>query len=172
MYRVGEKKEPIWVELMAGVRVQLRPIDRTMARKARRASANFMDAPHPDPEDPDRIDEAGDVMTRAILSAAIMAWEGIADSDGAPLPVTPDAIAKVLDDPILFDLLDTRFVLPWALEKNGLAPSHAGILAGATPDTIIAASAAARATQAGDATNVRTDNMPRKQKRAKASGTS
>jgi hypothetical protein len=46
------------------------------------------------------------------IPGALIAWEGLEDDDGQPLPLTPDVLKTVLTDP---DLVKLRTAIIWAV---------------------------------------------------------
>jgi hypothetical protein len=74
------------------------------------------------------------VFARAIAARAIVDWEGVGDADGAPIPVSPEAIDALLDLWPIFEKFQTAYVakgLELEAEKNVSAPSPNGSSAGA-----------------------------------------
>ncbi|MGA0595398.1 hypothetical protein [Enterovirga sp. CN4-39] len=133
MLRLSPKgSEPFWIDLLPGVRVQVRPISAAMMLVARAAAGDaFRSA------DRDSVHYANAAMTVSLAHQGIVAWEGIGDAEGAPLQVTPENIDLLLDEWPAFQALDdgyTRPALVAADEKNGSRPSPNGISA-AGPNT-------------------------------------
>lgn len=159
--------------LIPGVRVRFDAIGIKAVRAARQAlSAAFV-------VDPDDNEAAGDAMSAELIARGIVNWQGVGDSDGNPVAVTPATVRLFVADPDLFEAADIVYVWPWVLrdrEKNVSAPSPDGTLAGATAGNAIATSAATGDAMAGakattKPTRVRTARTSRAPKRAKACGT-
>lgn len=73
--------------------------------------------------------KVGLLFTKALARLVIEGWEGIADPDGSPAPVTPDRIDALLDLPVIYDAFTARYLTRWLTveqEKNGSAPSPNG----------------------------------------------
>jgi hypothetical protein len=65
----------------------------------------------------------------------IVGWEGVADADGAPAPVTRENLAALLSDPVYFLAFQTAIIAPILelhAEGNGFASSPNGAPAGAS----------------------------------------
>ena len=197
MYALSKKPEPEWKELIPAqgdvpaVRVLFAPVGARSLRLARRAVAEVFRSGVPDPQE-----AAGDAFTEAMLRAGMLEWDGIGDDDGNPIQPTPDidildggglvigvtpgTVSAFLAEPRLVEAADREYVLPWArrdAEKNGYAPSPAGISAGATPENDTANSPARPAKTAAAGTKkrvrrpARTKSTSRKPTTAKKSGT-
>lgn len=170
------KQEERWLEPLPGVRIRVAPITRATWREARRAAAAALRASGETGEaaiSGENAEAAGDEMSRVLIERGIIEWEGVADQDGAPLPVTPEAIALLLDDPARFDAIDQAYILPWLLrdaEGNGSAGSPNGISTKATPARITASRRAKRGGRAKGAANARTASTSSKARTPPTSG--
>ncbi|WP_010184779.1 hypothetical protein [Sphingomonas sp. PAMC 26605] len=171
MLKLGEV-DPVWKELFPAngdtpaVRVQFKPIGIKALRAARRAIAAALGV------DPDDIENAGDELSRELIRAGLIAWEGIGDLDDNVIEVTPETIEMFIADPRTFEAADRVYVTPWVmqdLEKNGSSASPVGTGVAETPAKDTAGSSAPRAKKAA-ATSARTPKMSRKPKPAPASG--
>lgn len=125
MIRLGLKKEPYWLDLPHGVRVEVQPMSTAlMARvQARRAEADGA-------EDED----VSVAFVTAVAVEAIIAWEGVGDEKGKPAPVSPDYVAAMMGEYPIFRAFQTDYVatgLALVEEGNGSAPSPDGTTAGA-----------------------------------------
>jgi hypothetical protein len=61
-------------------------------------------------------------LVKALARHAILAWEGIGDTSGKPLPLSPDAVERLMDlDDIAAAFWDraTSPVVAVAMEGNG-----------------------------------------------------
>ena len=155
--------EPEWLDILPGVRVQFAPIGIKAVRAARTAAMAALQANRDD------VEEAGDIFTREMLRRGILAWEGVGNAEGEPVPVSPEAIALFLSNPRAYEAADRAYVTPWVqadMEGNASAGSPNGTGAGATPATNIAGSVAAptKPAAAVSAPTSRTSSKPRKRK--------
>jgi hypothetical protein len=120
--------EPRWLELAAGVRVQLRPLS-TALMIAARSDPAVADLPA------ETSDEVGAVAFAKVLGRlAILAWEGVGNAEGNPIEPTPEAIEALLEVWPVFEAFQLRYVSKGLLleqEKNGSAPLPTGTSAGA-----------------------------------------
>lgn len=119
---------PQWCDLIPGVRVRLRPLT-TALMVAARGDPAIADMP-----EAAATEEAALAMAKALARRAILAWEGIGDAEGEPLPVSPEAIDALLDLWPAFEAFQTLYVAKALLldaEKNVSAPLPTGPLAGA-----------------------------------------
>jgi hypothetical protein len=112
MIRLDLKREPYWLDLVPGVRMHVRPCTTAliMAARARAADANG---------------DAGTrtaALLRALAILAIDAWEGIGDDAGEAAPVSPDAIAAIMDLWPVAEAFERLYLGPAMVldaEKNG-----------------------------------------------------
>jgi hypothetical protein len=117
--------EPRWIDLLPGVRVQVRPLEVVDHLRARSDAAQvFRDHPQ-------EVDEARDpavdalasvALTKSFARACIVAWEGIGDADGEPIEPTPETIDRLLEVFPAFDAFD-RLVMGPALSGAAAPPS-------------------------------------------------
>jgi hypothetical protein len=92
--------EPYWLALPRGVRVEIRPVTTAVMAAAQTASARRLSALRAaEPElDPDMARGlAFAFLVKALARHAILAWEGIGDTAGKPLPLSPDAVERLMD---------------------------------------------------------------------------
>ena len=93
--------EPVWLDLPRGVRLRVRPIDRIVRAAAEGAAlerAKQALAEAGAPEDTPAFKTLYLlILSRLLARHAVLAWEGVGDRDGAPLPVTPEAVDALLD---------------------------------------------------------------------------
>jgi hypothetical protein len=112
MIRLDLKREPYWLDLVPGVRMHVRPCTTAliMAARARVADANG---------------DAGTrtaALLRELAILAIDAWEGIGDHDGEEMPVSPEAIAAIMDLWPVAEAFERLYLGPAMVlddEKNG-----------------------------------------------------
>ncbi len=128
MYRLNLSREPEWLELAPGLRLLLAPMSTALMMAARTDPAV-----QELPEDASN-DTRGMVFARALARRALLDWEGVGDTAGEPLPVTPEGIDALLDIFPIFDAFQTEFVgkgLMLDAEGNASAPSPTGSSVGA-----------------------------------------
>ncbi len=122
MLRLVYSAEPAWLDLLGDIRVQVLPFRSSLmaAAKAGIDTRVGLDAP-------------GEVRFSALAyelaKLAIIAWEGVADQDDQPVPVTPDAVEALMDFYVLHEAFTAKYVTPGILmgaEKKGSAPSPNG----------------------------------------------
>tara|TARA_R110002072_G_scaffold150651_1_gene299168 strand:- start:114 stop:587 length:474 start_codon:yes stop_codon:yes gene_type:complete len=128
MLRLNLAREPSWLDLGRGVRVRLEPLT-TALMVAARSDPAVRSLPKGTSDD-----ETAVVFGKALAECAILEWEGVGDADGKPFPVTPEAIAALLDIWPIFEAFQMEYVargLELDAEKNASAPSPTGSGAGA-----------------------------------------
>jgi hypothetical protein len=119
---------PQWCDLIAGVRVKLRPLT-TALMVSSRGDPAIGDMP-----EGVATEEAALAMAKALARRAILEWEGIGDADGNPIAPSPEAIDALLDLWPAFEAFQTHYVAKALLldaEKNASAPSPTGPSEGA-----------------------------------------
>jgi len=125
--------EPRWVELIPGLRVQLRPLTTALMVAARSDPALDLAAAAGD-DMPTATEALALTMAKALARQAILDWEGVGDAEGEPLPVSPSAIDALLDIWPVFEAFQTIYVSKGLLldaEKNVSPPLPIGPSAGA-----------------------------------------
>ena len=121
--------QPRWHDLAPGVRVQLRPLTTALMVATRSDAA--VDAVPVGASD----EERAVAFAKALARRAVLAWEGIGDSDGNAIEPTPEAIDALLDIWPIFEAFQMTYVSNSLLleqEKNASAPSPSGPSAGAS----------------------------------------
>lgn len=90
--------ESRWVDMPQGVRLKLRPVTTAVRMAAQTAARTSLEG----------LDEAarGDAalmtglgfqtLLECLARYAVEDWDGVADQDGTPLPVTPEALAALM----------------------------------------------------------------------------
>ncbi|MAU52232.1 MAG: hypothetical protein CMN17_07610 [Roseovarius sp.] len=129
MLTLDLSNEPRWHEFAPGVRVQLRPL-----------TTALMVATRGDPAVEAVPEEATDeeravAFAKALARRAVLAWEGIGDTDGTPIDPSPEAIDALLDVWPIFEAFQLTYVSKGLLleqEKNASAPLPSGPSAGAS----------------------------------------
>jgi len=116
MLKLTAGREPYWLNLVAGVRAQFRPISVAAILIARTAAADVLRA-----GGDDAMVKAGVAFTRSLAHSGIAAWEGIGDADGNPVEPTKETIDAALEHWPVFDAIDRLYVGPALIqdaEKN------------------------------------------------------
>ena len=129
MIRINLSPEPQWFELGHGVQLQLLPLT-TALMVATRSDTAVQDLAAEA-----NNDTRAAVFAAALARRAVIAWEGVGDSDGAVIAVTPEGIDALLSLWPIFEAFNLLYVSRGMLldaEKNGFAPSPTGTSAGAT----------------------------------------
>ncbi len=128
MLRLDLTSSPRWLDLGHGVRLRLAPLTTALMMAARSDPA--VEALAADAADAERAL----VFARAVAIRALLDWEGVGDAAGDPLPVSPEAVAALLDLYPLFEAFQLGYLAPGLAleqEKNASAPSPSGATAGA-----------------------------------------
>ena len=86
MITLNLKKEPFWLDLLEGVRLYVRPASTALVMAARIAVQKEDDA----------ATRSVTLITR-LAELAILDWEGVGNTEGETLPVTPEGIAALMD---------------------------------------------------------------------------
>ncbi|GIK83121.1 MAG: hypothetical protein BroJett024_42260 [Alphaproteobacteria bacterium] len=116
MLKLAFDREPFWLDMVPGVRMQFRPITVAAILLARTAAADALRA-----GGDDAMVKAGCAFTRSLAHSGIAAWEGIGDADGNPVEPTKETIDAALEVWPLFDAIDRLYVGPALIqdaEKN------------------------------------------------------
>ena len=143
--RLNLNREPEWFEITPTTRVLAGP-----------ATSGVMGAARNDPlmaaiseDSPQEV--VALAFAKAVAKQVIVAWEGVEDMEGAPVPVTPEYVEAFLDHYTAFDGWQEKYMARWLGlddEKNVSASSPTGTLAGA-PNTATRAKAPARTARKG-----------------------
>jgi hypothetical protein len=91
---------PYWLDLPRGVRVKIRPVTTAVMAAAQTGSARRIGALRAAEADLDPDMARGlafAYLVKALARHAILAWEGIGDTSGKPLPLSPDAVERLMD---------------------------------------------------------------------------
>jgi hypothetical protein len=107
--------EPYWVELPRGVRVEIRPVTTAVMAAAQAAAQRRLAAlREADTEmDPDLARGlAFALLVKALARHAVTAWEGVGDADGKPLPLSPEAVERLMDLDEMASAFWERALLP------------------------------------------------------------
>jgi hypothetical protein len=117
--------EPYWLDLPRGVRVEIRPVTTAVMAAAQAAAARRLAAiriadPDLDPDMSRGLSFA--FLVKALARHAVTGWEGVGDAAGKPLPLSPEAVERLMDlDDIAAAFWDraTAPVAAVATEGNG-----------------------------------------------------
>ena len=116
MLKLAFDREPFWLDVLPGVRVQFRPVTVTAILLARTAAADVLRT-----GGEDAAVKAGVAFTRSLAHSGIAAWEGIGDKDGNPVEPSRETIDAALELWPVFDAIDRFYVAPALIqdaEKN------------------------------------------------------
>ena len=91
---------PYWLTLPRGVRVEIKPVTTAVMAAAQAAAARNLGAlratePDLDPDMSRGLAFA--FLVKALARHAVTAWEGVGDTSGKPLPLSPEAIERLMD---------------------------------------------------------------------------
>ena len=92
--------EPYWLDLPRGVRVEIRPVTTAVMAAAQSGSARRLGALRAAEAelDPDMARGlAFALLVKALARHAVTAWEGVGDAAGKPLPLSPEAVERLMD---------------------------------------------------------------------------
>jgi hypothetical protein len=142
MIRLDLSRKPRWLDLGHSVRLRVAPLT-TSLMAAARSDLTVTSLPVSASNETIAV-----TMAKALARLVVLDWEGVGDTDGVPVPVTPEGIDALLDILPLFEAFQLRYVSRGLLleeEKNGSAPSANGTSAGATGTAAPAPASAASA---------------------------
>ena len=129
MLKLDLSREPRRVELLPGVTLELAPLS-TAAMTAAQTDPAVLALPE------DAADaETALAVAKALARRLVLDWEGVGDAEGAPIPVSPEAVDALVDLWPAFEAFQSKVVAKALLldaEKNASAPSPNGASAGAT----------------------------------------
>jgi hypothetical protein len=127
-------REPVWLDIMDGVRIRLKPVTIAAMLVARERVLEELGKLPPETDEDERNAFLSAALTRHLARLGVVEWEGIIGPDGEPAPVTRENIDSVLSVWQVFDKVNRLYVSPYLAldaEKNASAPSPNGVLAGA-----------------------------------------
>jgi hypothetical protein len=107
--------EPYWLDLPRGVRVEMRPVTTAVMAAAQAAAQRRLSAlREADTEmDPDLARGlAFAFLAKALARHAVTAWEGVGDAAGKPLPLSPEAVERLMDLDEMASAFWERALLP------------------------------------------------------------
>jgi len=129
MIRLNLTATPQWLDLAPGLRLLVGPLTTALMVSAR-ADPAIEGLP-----DGASQEELALAMAKAVARRAVLDWEGVGDSMGNVVPVTPEGIDALLEIWPVFEAFQTQYVAKGLIldaEKNVSAPLPNGPSAGAT----------------------------------------
>lgn len=110
MIRLDLKRKPYWLDLAHGVHLHVRPITTAFVMAARVQAMKDAD---------DDAATRSAALLKNLAHLAVIDWEGVGDADGNPAPVSPEAIAALLDLWPIADAFERLYLGPaLVLEKE------------------------------------------------------
>lgn len=202
---VAPSQAPVaaWIDVL-GAGFLFDPISRSMLIRARRAGREVSQAQAEEAlaggealPPLELIEELGDAVSRVLITLGLKGWrdvfvvalddagDPVTDGHGDPvfdlLEFTPENVATLLADPVIFEALDAAYVVPFIVREreraapgNAFAASPTGIGEAAMPASDTASSPAppAPTTPAPAAKRARTSSTIRKARKKRTSGAS
>ena len=129
MIRLNLTASPEWLDLAPGLRLLVAPLTTALMVSAR-ADPAIEAMPEGGSQE-----ELALLMAKAVARRAVLEWEGVGDTMGTVVPVTPEGIDALLEIWPVFEAFQTQYVargLILDVEKNVSAPSPSGPSAGAS----------------------------------------
>ena len=129
MIRLNLTATPQWLDLAPGLRLLVGPLTTALMVSAR-ADPAIEALPEGATQEALAL-----AMAKAVARRAVLDWEGVGDTMGQPLPVTPEGIDALLEIWPVFEAFQTQYVAKGLIldaEKNVSAPSPSGPSAVAT----------------------------------------
>jgi hypothetical protein len=131
--------QPTWLDLPHGVRVQVPPLNVAVLRaaeyrsmKAYAAGKEALCIPDGAELEDDQIAELEGIFAQArirSLAGKILAWEGVSDENGEPLPLSPEALDAFASHPAVASAFVRAYeaeTVKLVAEKNGSETSGSG----------------------------------------------
>lgn len=137
--------EPRWLDLPDGVRLRVRPVTTAVMQAAQSGAARRLEAAREaGPLDPDwERGLAFLYLVQGLARHAVLDWQGVGDAAGTSLPLSPEAVDRLMEHDAIASAFWMRATAPvqaLVAEGNGCAPAPAGTgVAG--PDTAAVANA-------------------------------
>ncbi|MBI4968174.1 MAG: hypothetical protein HZC25_08670 [Rhodospirillales bacterium] len=137
MIRLGNR-EPVWLDLADGVRLQVRPITTPAYAMIQAQAERVFDEWAANRAETEGLDPADESVRRGLMRALMikgLALYAVIEWEGVDAPVTDDTVAAFIDGhPLLAALFYHRYLVPLEdrySEGNASGPAPHGILAGA-----------------------------------------
>jgi hypothetical protein len=124
--------EPRWLDLPQGVRLLTRPVTTAVMQAAQSAAARRLEAAREaGPLDPDwERGLAFLYLVQGLARHAVLDWQGVGDTAGAPLALSPEAMDRLMEHDAIASAFWMRATAPVqavVAEGNGCAPALRGI---------------------------------------------
>ena len=104
MIKLNLPREPHWITLAAGVRLQVRPATTALVMAARHAASKVAGT------DTAAAGERTATLITELAKLAVLAWEGVADDKGKPAAVTPEGVAALMEHWLLADAFEREYL--------------------------------------------------------------
>ncbi len=101
-------RDPFWLDLLPGARVQVRPVSVAAMLLARTVAGEVLKAA----DKADGAVRAGEAFTRSLLRSGVVAWEDVGNAASNPVELTPGRIDQLRDHWPAFDAIDRLCVGP------------------------------------------------------------
>lgn len=91
---------PYWLDLPRGVRVEIRPVTTALMAAAQTAAGRRLGEVRAGTEDLDPDLARGlafAFLVKALARHAVTDWEGVGDAAGQKLPLSPEAVERLMD---------------------------------------------------------------------------
>lgn len=128
MLNLIELTRPVWLDLVAGVRLQVRPFTTALMFAVRSEFRREIEARGEAAKDmpPEQL---AALFNHVVARHAVIDWENVGDEDGNPMTCTPEGVAALMDVYGALKAFEEKYVNPrLALdaEKNVLSPGQNG----------------------------------------------
>lgn len=153
MLRLTPPAEPVWLDIMPGVRVLVRPwttaVNETALAASRRIVRNLADGKEviedrggeirglPDLDTPEGIEGLAEALyIEQLAMAAIIEWDGVGNDAGEPVDVAPQWVRALMAVPDAAAGFRSRYCAPmaqWSAEGKGYGASSDGTTDKAPP---------------------------------------
>jgi hypothetical protein len=107
--------EPYWIDLPRGVRLEIKPVTTAIVAAAQASAQRRLAALREADGDLDPDLARGlafAYLVKALARHAVTAWEGVGDATGAPLPLSPEAVERLMDLEEMASTFFERALLP------------------------------------------------------------
>ena len=104
MIKLNLAREPHWITLAAGVRLQVRPATTALVMAARHAASKVSGS------DTAAAGERTATLITELAKLAVLAWEGVADDKGKPAAVTSEGVAALMEHWLLADAFEREYL--------------------------------------------------------------
>lgn len=114
MIRLDLKREPYWLDLAHGVRLNVRPATTALVMAARVTALK-------ESQDVEDSSIRSVALIKKLAELAVIAWESVGDADGNIAEVTPESVSALMDLWPIADAFERLYLAPTLLleqEKN------------------------------------------------------